>query len=176
MKFVKVRICLAESKLVQIIFGNSSYNVSSIVRICAFSILSLGKTLIPNLVATNLFIHKLLRVILLYLAMTFLHWRYIRIFAQDMYHYFCEVNNNCHKQQINTSYWKIPGKVHRSLQLKCLHTHKHSEIKIAICIEMCVTCITTTVQSNALLVLYAKYSTWYETLMLIKHSASPHAF
>ena len=55
-------------------------------------------------------------MILLYLATSFLQQRCFCM----RYHHFCKVNDNCYKQQINTSSWEIPGKVPNTLQLYCL--------------------------------------------------------
>ena len=79
---------MAESKLVQLNFENSSYNVSGIV--CdAFSMLSLGHILISDLVATNFFMHSLPGMILFYLTMLY----HQRCFCMR-HHHFCKVNNN----------------------------------------------------------------------------------
>ena len=54
---------MSESKLVQLNFKNNSYSM-----FYAFSMLSLGCILIQDLVVTNLFMHSLRDMILLYLA------------------------------------------------------------------------------------------------------------
>ena len=58
---------MAESKLVQLNFENNSYNNYVQYCIYVFSMLSLGRILISDLVA-NLFMHSLSDIILLYLA------------------------------------------------------------------------------------------------------------
>ena len=57
---------MAESKLVKLDFENNSYSVYSIY---VFGMLSLGRILISDLVAINLFMHSLLGI--LYLATSF---------------------------------------------------------------------------------------------------------
>ena len=53
------------------------YNVSNVVLV--FSMLSLGRILILNLVVANLLMHSLPGMILLYLAAPFLHRRCFRM-------------------------------------------------------------------------------------------------
>ena len=50
------------------------YNVSSSVML-VFSMLSLGRILLSDLVVTNLLVYSLPGMILLYLAVPFLHWK-----------------------------------------------------------------------------------------------------
>ena len=64
---------MVESKSVQLNFENNSYSVYSIINIYVFSMLSLGRILISDLVVTILFMHSLPGMILLYLATSFLH-------------------------------------------------------------------------------------------------------
>ena len=67
---------MAESKLAGPIYfanNNYSYNVSSVVLV--FSMLSLGRILISDLVVANLLMYSLPGMILLYLAAPFLHQR-----------------------------------------------------------------------------------------------------
>ena len=79
--------------------------------------LSLGHILISHIVVADLFMYSLPSMVLLYLATPFLHHRCFCMRS----HHFCKVDNNCFKQQINTSSWEIPGKVPNILQLNCLH-------------------------------------------------------
>ena len=77
---------MAESKLagnltLQII---ASYNVSSVVLV--FSMLDLGCILISDLVVATLLMYSLPGMILLYLAMPFLHQRCFWM----RYHHFCK--------------------------------------------------------------------------------------
>ena len=77
-------------------------------NIYAFSMLNLGRILISDLVVTNLFMYSLSGVILLLFIKlaTWLHpLLHQRCFCMR-YHHFCKVNNNCSKQQINTSSWE----------------------------------------------------------------------
>ena len=62
----------------------ASYNMSSVVLV--FSMLSLGRILISNLVVANLLMYTVPGMILLYLATLFLHWRYFWMrFCKDEY-------------------------------------------------------------------------------------------
>ena len=54
-------------------FKNSRYNVSSIVFTYVFSMLSLGRIVISDLVVADLFMNSLSGIILLYLAASFLN-------------------------------------------------------------------------------------------------------
>ena len=73
----------------QIIWSNltlqtiASYNVSNVVLV--FSMLSLGRILISNLVVANLLMYSLSGMILLYLATAFLHWMcfWMRLLLQN---------------------------------------------------------------------------------------------
>ena len=60
---------MAESKFIQLNFENNSYIVCNYL----FSVLSLDRILISDLVITNLFMQSLPGMILLYLAVSFLH-------------------------------------------------------------------------------------------------------
>ena len=59
---------MAESKLVQLNFENSSYNVSMEYSIHVFSMLRLGRNLISHLVVADLFVRVIPGLILLNLA------------------------------------------------------------------------------------------------------------
>ena len=79
---------MAESKLAGPIKLNlqtiASYNVFSVLLL--FSMLSLGRILILNLVVANLLMYSLPGMILLYLAMPFIHRRCFWM----RYHHFCK--------------------------------------------------------------------------------------
>ena len=63
---------MAERKF-QLKFEKSSYDMSSIVFSCVFSMLSLVRILISDLVVANLIMHSLSSMILVYLAAPFIH-------------------------------------------------------------------------------------------------------